>query len=280
MVMPKLPWLLPALVFLVGCGSQPEQTVLQSPTGAALEMAPPPPSAPAPPEEATPDPSPDAALHRQLVYNAELDLKVKDLPRAISRVDSLVQANRGWTQTATQTRTDDEWRQETTIRVRPAQVTALLARLSNLGTVERKSLTSEDVTAEHADVTARLRNKRALEQRYLALLQQAHKVSDVLEVEEKVGAVREEIEAIESRLKVLNDEVAFSTITLKLYQPLLLAAPDAPVISFGSRLLEAVYGGWELTASLVVGILYLWPIWVLLGVGLVVWRTWRHRRLS
>ena len=107
----------------------------------------------------------------------------------------------------------------------------------------------EDVTAEHADVTARLRNKRALEQRYLELLQQAHKVSDVLEVEAKVGAVREEIEAVESRLNVLNDEVAFSTITLKLYQPLVLSAPDAPVISFGSRLLEAVYGGWELTAG-------------------------------
>ncbi|WP_324679139.1 DUF4349 domain-containing protein [Hymenobacter sp. GOD-10R] len=280
--MPKLPWLLPALIFLVGCGSQPEQAVSPSTVGPPVEVAGPlpPPSAPPPPEETTPNALPDAGLNRQLVYNAELDLKVKDLPRAISRVDSLVQANRGWTQTATQTRTDDEWRQETTIRVRPAQVMALLSRLSTLGTVERKSLTSEDVTAEHADVTARLRNKRLLEQRYLALLQQAHKVSDVLEVEAKVGAVREEIEAVESRLKVLNDEVAFSTITLKLYQPLVLSAPDAPVISFGSRLLEAVYGGWELTASLVVGILYLWPIWVLLGVGLVLWRTWRRRRLS
>jgi hypothetical protein len=205
-------------------------------------------------------------------------LKVGQLPRAIDRVDSLVRGSKGWTQTATQTRADTEWRQEMTIRVRPEKVTDLLAQLARLGTVESKSLTAEDVTAEHADVSARLRTKRALEQRYLDLLRQARKVSDILEIETKLSAVREEIEAVASRLKVLNEQVAYSTITLHLYQTVALPAPDAPVLSFGSRLLDAVYGGWELTASLAVGFLYLWPVWLLLGAGFGIWRVWRRRR--
>ncbi|GAB3824750.1 DUF4349 domain-containing protein [Hymenobacter jeollabukensis] len=217
---------------------------------------------------------------RQLIYKADVDIKVRDLPRAAARVDSIVRRSGSWVGAAAQTHSDDAWRQEMTIRVRPERFTTLLAGLSALGTVERKALTSEDVTAEHADVAARLRTKRALEQRYIGLLSQAKKVSEVLEIEGKIGQVREEIESAESRFKALNDQVAYSTITLKLYQPLTLPAPDAPVISFGSRVVEAFYDGWQLVTGLCIGLVALWPL--LLVGGVVFWlvRRWRLRRLA
>jgi hypothetical protein len=251
---------------------------MPAPGEATADAAAPPPAEEAEPGAATPSVPPGAATSRQLVYNAALTLKVARLPRALARVDSLVRASSGWTQAAAQTRADTEWRQEMTIRVRPEKLTDLLARLAALGTVEAKSLTTEDVTAAHADVAARLRTRQALEQRYLELLRQARKVSDILEIEAKLGAVREEIEAADSRLKALNEQVAYSTITLQLYQAVALPTPDAPELSFGSRLLEALYGGWELTASLAVGFLYLWPVWLLLAVGVGAWRAWRRRR--
>ena len=277
--MSKLASLFVVLLFLTGCSSQPKNTS-SSTSGESTEdvLASPPPPEAEPSKAGNDGPLPGAATTRQLVYNAELTLKVAQLPGAIARVDSLVRGSSGWTQAATQTRADTEWRQEMTIRVRPEKLTDLLAHLARLGTVEAKSLTTDDVTAEHADVAARVRTKRALEQRYLELLRQAHKVSDILEIETKLGAVREEIEAVESRLKALNEQVAYSTITLRLYQAVALPAPDAPVLSFGSRLLEALYGGWELTASLVLGFLYLWPVWLLLGAGGGLWRAWRRRR--
>ena len=277
--MRQLASIIVVLLFLTGCGSQPEKSTLPAPGESTADaLAPPPPAEAEPATVATPGFPTGASTNRQLVYNAELTLKVAQLPRTIARVDSLVRGSSGWTQAATQTRADAEWRQEMTIRVRPEKLTDLLTRLAGLGTVEGKSLTTEDVTAEHADVAARLRTKRALEQRYLELLRQARKVSDILEIETKLGAVREEIEAVESRLKALNEQVAYSTITLHLYQPVALPTPDAPVLSFGSRLLEALYGGWELTASLAVGFLYLWPVWLLLGIGASLWRAWRRRR--
>lgn len=261
------------LLCLTGCSGQPEKTSLPTQAEAAADAL-----APEPAPTATPGETPGAATGRQLVYNAALTLKVARLPRAVARVDSLVRASGGWTQAAAQTRADTEWRQEMTIRVHPDKLTALLAHLAALGTTESNSLTTNDVTAEHADVAARLRTKRALEQRYLELLRQAHKVGDILEIEAKLGAVREEIEALESRLKALNEQVAYSTITLHLYQTVALAPPDAPVLSFRSRLLDALYGGWELTASLAIGVLYLWPVWLLLGTGSGAWRAWRRRR--
>lgn len=219
-----------------------------------------------------------AATPRLLIYHADLRLKVESLPQAAPRLDSLVRRSGGYLSASTETREDGEWRQEMTIRVQPGRFSGLLAAIGKLGTVENKKITTDDVTAEHADVAARLRTKRAVEQRYVALLSQAKKIQDILDIEEKIGQVREEIESTESRLKTLNDEVAYSTITLTCYQVLEQSTPDAPVVSFGSRLLESVYDGWSMLTSLVIGAVAIWPLLLLGAVGWWAVRRWRRNR--
>lgn len=220
---------------------------------------------------------PPAAAARLLIYHADVRLKTTAMPHAAASLDSLVRHSGGYLSAATETRSDGEWRQETTIRVPPAQFQLLLSGLASLGTIEEKKLSTDDVTAEHADVAARLQAKRAVERQYTALLAKAQKIKDILDIEEKLGEVREEIEATESRLKTLNDEVAYSTITLTLYQLLPQSVPDAPVVSLGSRAVEAFYDGWQLFVSLLLGLLYLWPL-VLLASG-ASWWLWRRRGL-
>ncbi len=218
------------------------------------------------------------AATRKIIYHAEVRVKVIDLLRANARMDSLTRTYGAYVSDASETREDGEWRYQMKIRVVPGRFQALLGSLNGLGTVESKVLGSDDVTAEHADVSARLSTKRALEQRYVALLGQAKKVSEILEIEEKLAEVRGDIESTESRLKTLNDQVAYSTITLIYFQELPLNTPDAPVLSFGSRLTQAFYDGWQLLTGLVLGLVTAWPL--LLGGALVLWavRAWRHRR--
>jgi hypothetical protein len=235
-------------------------------------------------EDYTPTPpppvrSPAAPLAaRLLVYHADVHLKTTKMPRAMSSLDSLVRRSSGYLSATTETRADGEWRQETTIRVPPARFQPLLSGLAGLGTIEEKKLTTDDVTAEHADISARLQTKRAVERQYTALLSKAQKIKDILDIEEKLGEVREEIEATESRLKTLNSEVAYSTITLTLYQPLSQSVPDAPVVSLGSRTVEAFYGGWELLTSSFIGAINLWPVLLLAAGGWWLWQRRRARR--
>jgi hypothetical protein len=223
---------------------------------------------------------PPRAAPRLLIYHAELRLKVDNLPTASRQLDSLVRQSGGYLSAAEETRQDGEWRQDMTIRVQPGRFQSILAALGQLGTVENKKLTTDDVTAEHADVAARLRTKRAVEQRYVALLDRARKISEILEIEAKIGEVREEIESTESRLKTMNDEVAYSTITLTCYQPLPQPTPDAPIVSLGSRIVEAFYGGWSLLTSLLVGTVAIWPLLVLGGIAWWALRRWRRKSLA
>ena len=239
---------------------------------------PPPPEAPSAPSQNNETVSAAPAASRKLIYHATVRVKVADLPRASRYLDSLVRVSGGYVEAASEVREDAEWRHETKIRVAPARFQAVLAGLGHLGSVESKELTTDDVTAQHADITARLASKRALEQRYLELLKRANKVADMLEIEQKVGEIREDIEATEGRLRSLNDEVGYSTITLTYYQPLSQSAPDAPMLSFGSRLLESFYSGWELLTDLVLGLVTAWPLLLLAGATLATVRAWRRRR--
>ena len=218
------------------------------------------------------------APSRLLIYHADLRLKVVSLPRASTSLDSLVHRNGGYLSAATEVRAEGEWRQAITIRVAPARFQPLMAALGGLGTVEEKKLTTDDVTAQHADVAARLATKRAVEKRYIDLLARARKISEILEVEGKIGEVREEIESTESRLKTLNDEVAYSTISLTCFQPLPQPVPEAPVVSFASRLVESFYTGWTLITSLLISLVAVWPFLLLGGTGWWAVRRWRWRR--
>lgn len=263
-----------AMGMLSGCGKAEKQLPMAEKMELKRSYAPPPPPAPQAPQDIVSSPTPPqmpvgpvAATTRLLIYHADVRIKTAGMIQATARLDSLVHRSGSYLSAATETRADGEWRQETTIRVVPSQFQALLNGLSGLGTVEEKKLSTDDVTAEHADVAARLVSKRAVERQYTALLFKAQKIKDILDIEAKLGEVREEIEATESRLKTLNDEVAYSTITLILYQSLPQSVPDAPVVSLGSRTVEAFYGGWELLTSLLIGALHLWPFLLLGAAG-------------
>jgi hypothetical protein len=100
-------------------------------------------------------PTPTAAVvapARRLIYHADLRVKVDNLPQASRQLDSLVQRNGGYLSAAKEVREVDEWRQSMTIRVLPSRFRAIMSALGSLGMVEEKQITTDDVTAQHADI--------------------------------------------------------------------------------------------------------------------------------
>jgi len=190
-----------------GCQQANEQYTSAPLAKENMLMEAPPPPPPSAPAEAIAQNTPllprgesaTAPAARLLVYHADVRLKTAKMPHAMSRLDSLVRRSGGYLSAATETHADGEWRQETTIRVPPTRFQSLLNGLAGLGTIEEKKLSTDDITAEHADVTARLQTKRAVERQYTTLLIKAQKIKDILDIEEKLGEVREEIEATEKR---------------------------------------------------------------------------------
>ncbi|MCK4575546.1 DUF4349 domain-containing protein, partial [candidate division WOR-3 bacterium] len=93
----------------------------------------------------------------------------------------------------------------------------LLDEIKNIGEIESKNISEEDVTEEYYDIEARLENKRKVRERLFDLLRKAYKVKEILEVEREIERVGEEIERLEGRLRYLNIKTDYARITVTIY---------------------------------------------------------------
>ena len=139
-----------------------------------------------------------------LIYTANLSLAVFHVEAGLDAVTRIGQEAGGYLST----------RQDTavTIRVPRDSFDAVIARIEALGNVLHRDIRARDVTDQYVDLEARLKNAYGMRARLQELLAKAN-VKEALEIEQQLGRVMEEIERMEGQLKLMRDEIAFSTIT-------------------------------------------------------------------
>lgn len=127
---------------------------------------------------------------------------------------------------------------------------------------DNKEISSQDVTAEYIDIDARLKAKKVLETRYLELLKKANKVSEMLEIEAQLSAIREEIEAKEGQLRYMQNQISFSTITIEFYKS--VAEESGATASYGMKIWTAITSGFNSFLSFFISLLSVWPFIIIL----------------
>jgi len=174
---------------------------------------------------------------------------------------------------------------QASLRIPAQQLPAALVELKALGRVEAENQNGEEVTQQHADLLARLKNSRETEQRLQAILtQRTGKISDVLEVEQEIARVRGEIEQMEAEQKNLEHRVDFATIDLKLSEEY-KAKLDSPAPAISTLIHNAAVNGYRNIADTLLSIVLFFaeygPVlcfWLMLFFipGWLAWRRWRH----
>lgn len=176
------------------------------PTSSAPAPTPAPASTPALAKEASSDASSlQANRGPMLVYTARLSLATFEAEAALTSVEKLAQENGGFL--------SRRERLSITIRVPAERFAETLRAIEKLGDVIDRNVQARDVTDEFFDLEARLRSARAVHARLLELLQKADAVEESIAIEKELGRVLQEIERLEGRLKLLRDQLAYSTIT-------------------------------------------------------------------
>lgn len=100
------------------------------------------------------------------------------------------------------------------LRIPDARLDDALARLAALGDAGDREIYTRDVTAAYTDLGIRLENARALQTRLRDLLAEANGVQDVLAVERELARVTTEVESLEGQLRLLHNQISFSTVRL------------------------------------------------------------------
>ncbi len=164
------------------------------------------------------------------------------------------------------------------IRVPSENFEKMLEELVSLGKkVDYKKIDANDVTEEYYDIQARMESNKKLEQSYFELLKKANSMGDILQIQEKLGQIREEIEAKEGRLKRIDDRSNYSTVSLLYYELLDYKYIPQKNPGFFERLAKALHSGWKGLVTILIGIFYLWPLWLILGIGFYFFRRYLKR---
>lgn len=104
-----------------------------------------------------------------------------------------------------------------TIRVPAARFEQVRSRIRTLALrFDSESADAQDVTRQYVDEDARLRNLRAEEQQYLAILRKAATVKDTLEVSDKLNEVRGAIEERQAEFETLSKQIEMVAININL----------------------------------------------------------------
>jgi hypothetical protein len=170
-------------------------------------------------EKSAPMASPQAQPPGPMIARTvSLWIVAKDFGSARPTLDAILARHHGYTASLTaNTRQGSARSLQASLRIPANELSATIGELKALGQVQNELQGGEEVTQQHADLVARLKNSRETERRMQAILEQrAGKISDVLEVEQEIARVRGEIEQMEAEQQGLEHRVSFATIELSL----------------------------------------------------------------
>jgi hypothetical protein len=226
---------------------------------------------------------------RKIVRTSSIALIVEKPADAAGKIQQLTEGAGGflvnWQANGDQEATNASFM----IRVPVAKFESTRSTIRKLGQrVENESVEAADVSTQYVDDQARLRNLRAQEIQYLAILRQARTVKDTLDVSDKLNEVRGEIERQQSEFNILSKQVELVAITVSLRKETeaqVFGLPWRPLyeVKWAARLgLEGLidYSTSVLSFFFYLPAIVLWMA-TILGGAAIAWRVlrWAGRQL-
>lgn len=164
------------------------------------------------------------------------------------------------------------------VRVPERVYARVMEQLSGLGRVEAQQEAGQDVSQELVDLQARIRHLEAVEAQLLALLEETNTVPSALTVQSELNRVQLELEQARGRLRYLDDQVTYATISLEVRERQVVAAgsDDGPwgIVdawrAAGTGFVTVV--AWLFVAAATVAPIVLLLVLAFLGARLAGWR--------
>lgn len=162
-----------------------------------------------------------AGAERKLIYNASVTMEVEDYGAAQTELFNMIPLAGGYLLSFSDTQTRYEIGGNFVIKVPSQGFQSFLANLEKLAMKPeevQRSIWGQDVTEEYVDLTSRLKAKQVVEERLLTFMEKASNTESLLQFSNELARVQEEIETIKGRMRYLDQNVAFSTVELRMYQ--------------------------------------------------------------
>ncbi|MAY23770.1 MAG: hypothetical protein CMC74_13390 [Flavobacteriaceae bacterium] len=211
----------------------------------------------------------------KIIKTAQLRFESQKPEETHQHILSLAQRYQGFIQSDNSGKSYNQLYRNIVVRIPTKNFQAFIDGVSEgVSYFDQKDISRRDVTEEFVDLEARLKAKRELEKNYLELLKKANTVKEMLEIERELSIIREEIEAKQGRLNYLQNKVSLSTVNIEFYKQ---TAETGITLSYGQKMVNALKGGWDGISVFFLGILYLWPLFLVALIVILLVRRYIKR---
>ncbi|NOU95412.1 DUF4349 domain-containing protein [Paenibacillus sp. LMG 31456] len=226
-----------------------------------------------------------SAVDRKIIYKANLTMQVEKYAEAQAQIEEAVSRSGGYILQFNENETSYEKSGTFSIKVPASGFSSLLSQIEKINPSVKKNMQGQDVSEEFVDLTSRLKAKQLVESRLIVFMEKAAKTDELLAFSNELGKVQEEIERIKGRMRYLEQNVAYSTIDVRMTQKLgtavVIQAQDrGPLFQ---RAAEALNG-----SAAVLAVLFQWlvvivaavlPVALVLSIiGIPVWLLRRSKK--
>ncbi|MFY1046565.1 DUF4349 domain-containing protein [Chryseobacterium sp. GP-SGM7] len=219
-------------------------------------------------------------ISKKVIKNGDIEIQVGDIKKAQNQVSEILKKNKAYIQSERFNNNDISENLNLTIRVPHQNFDTLINSFSDgVGSVLSKNVSSDDVTEEYTDVSIKLENKKIYLEKYRDMLRSTKTTKDMLEIQENIRELEDEIDVSEGRLRFIDDRVNYSTLNLVLYKEKVRSSATSN-IGFGSRFGDSFTEGWNSFVAFFLGIISLWPFFLLIPFIIMIWKKWRKRSIK
>lgn len=157
-----------------------------------------------------------APINRKIIYDARVELATKNLIELEANLFRLIEAQNGYLADSDRSGARGETQRGTwKVRVPVEGYASFVQGVVGLGELVSTQAKSQDVGAEYYDLDARQNAKRVEEARLLKhLTDSSGRLDEILTYEKELSRVRSEIERMQGRLAMLNNQTSLATVTV------------------------------------------------------------------
>lgn len=228
---------------------------------------------------------------RKLITTVNMDAETEDLDGMLTHINSKIAALGGYMESqeiynGSAYSTHRYRNASLTIRIPAENLSQFVDMVSENCNIISNYKTSEDVTLTYVSIESRISALEIEQDRLMELLERADTMEDLLTIESRLTDVRYELEEINSRLRVMENQINYSTIHLYLSEVKEYTEVEEPE-TFGQRIasgfVKNVKALWNFVVEFVIFLIVALPFLIPLGaiavlVVFIIKKSRKHKK--
>lgn len=221
--------------------------------------------------------------NRKLIKTVNMSVETKEFDNLVSGIEEQVAATGGYIESSSISNNNYYNNKNSvryanyTVRIPANQLNSFLERVKGVSNVVSINQDVRDVTLSYTDLESHKKSLKTEQDRLLALLENADNMEDILTIEERLSEVRYSLESMESQLRVMDNQVDYSTVYIDITEvkELTVVDPETDGERMVRRFKENIYdigrGFKEFGIGFVIALPYLvvWAVIILIIVLIV-----------